>query len=140
MTNKTSTPVWFWIIAVILTVWNAMGAFNYISQVTMSEEAFALLDERMQTFLNERPAWGTAGFAIAVWGGLLASLFLLLKKKMAGTVYIVSLLGVLISISSDFMGSLELTTEEIGFNAFIVIVTILSIWFSRFSAGKDWLK
>lgn len=140
MTTRISPPFWFWIVAIVLTVWDAMGVYFYLDQVTMSEEVFATLNERMQTFLTERPLWGTAGFAIAVWGGLLASILLLLRQKLALIIYYVSLIGVLLSTASDFAGSLTPNAGELGFSVVIFVVSILSIWFARYAASKNWIR
>ncbi len=45
------------------------------------------------------PAWSIAAYAIAVWGGLLAAVLLLLRKKRAFPFFILSLIAAIISFS-----------------------------------------
>ncbi len=140
-TNKPNTG--FWIIAVIALIWNLMGVFNYLSQAFMTDEMKALLPEAQQTYMNNVPAWATAAFAFAVFGGALASVFLLLKKQLSKTLFIVSLLGVLIQMFyAFFMGG--------GIDAFgpggvimpIVIILFSSflVWYSNDVTKKGWIS
>ena len=78
-TNKP--PVWFWIVSVVALIWNGMGVMAYLGQAYMSDDALAALPEAEQALYANVPAWATAAFAIAVWGGLLGCLALLLRKK-----------------------------------------------------------
>lgn len=133
-------PAWFWIIAVLITFWNAAGVFNYINQVTMSEEALAALDERMRMYLTNRPAWATGSFAIAVWAGLFGSIGLIIKRSWAIPLFVISLIGVVLSLVADFTANeISLSGAEIGFNLIIVAVAILTVFFARVSKRKDYI-
>jgi hypothetical protein len=82
MTTNTKPPVWFTIVAVLALIWNAFGVMAYIMQVTMTPEALATLPVAEQALYTNLPAWYTGAFAIAVFGGALASLALVLKKEL----------------------------------------------------------
>ena len=77
-------PKWFWIVASIAFVWNLMGVAAYLMQVTMSDETLAALPAEQQALYASTPAWATGAFALAVFGGALGCLFLLLRKSWAG--------------------------------------------------------
>ena len=81
-TKQNKAPVWFMIVAAVLLVWNAMGVMAYIQQVTMGPEALAALSGAQRQVLENTPAWATAAFAVAVHGGVLGCLLLLLKKNL----------------------------------------------------------
>ena len=80
-TNKPKTA--FWIIAVIALIWNLMGVMAYLGQAYMTDETKALLPEAEKALYNNVPIWVTAAFAIAVFGGVLASIALLMRKQIA---------------------------------------------------------
>lgn len=84
MNIKKKPTTKFYSIAVLALIWNLMGVGAYLIQAFMTEEMIATLPEEQQAeFLVEHPAWYTALFALAVFGGALACILLLARKKMA---------------------------------------------------------
>jgi hypothetical protein len=57
----------FWVIGVATLVFNVMGAINYVVQ--MNPDSLAAFPEAYRPIIEGRPAWATAAFAIAVFGG-----------------------------------------------------------------------
>jgi hypothetical protein len=51
------------------------------------------MTEAQLAYFNAMPAWTHAAWAIGVWGGLLGALLLLLRRKWATPVFVVSFLG-----------------------------------------------
>ncbi len=143
MTNQSKTPVWFWIIGGLAVLWNAAGVAAYFSEIMMSAEQFAALDPEYRELFLARPFWFTAAFAIAVFAGLVGSILLLLRKKLAVRVLILSLLGVLVQFSGYFIldGYFEYVSSQ-GWlmPAMIVAVAALLVFFSRHSEKQGVLK
>ena len=140
-TNKPA--ILFWVIAVLALVWNLLGVMAYLGQQLMSPENLALLSEAEQEAIVNRPAWATSAFAIAVWGGLLAAMFLLIKKRWAQTVFIISFLGVLVQMYFNFFVIDSLAIYGPGglfMPVLIVLFGIFLIWWSDHSIKKGWLK
>jgi hypothetical protein len=52
---------------------------------------------------NAMPAWMTAVWAIGVWGALLGSVLLLLRRRLAAPVFLVSLLAYVASLFYTYM-------------------------------------
>ena len=141
MSDKVKAPVWFWIVAVLFLLWNGTGVFNYISQVTMSEEALAALDEQMRTMIETRPPWATASFAVAVWGGFLASILLLMRKSLATFLFVVSLIGVILNmVAGFFVSDAVANTFQTIFAFFVLAVSILCVLVSRSASRKGWIN
>ena len=90
----------FWIISVVTLIFNVMGVINYFVQ--MNADSLASFPEAYRPIIAGRPAWATAAFAIAVFGASLGCLLLLLRKSAASYVFIVSLLGVVVSMMHIF--------------------------------------
>ena len=90
--TKTSTKptLIYWIIAVIAVLWNIMGVVAYLKQAYLTEEALAKLPEADQMYYTNVPAWVTAAFAIAVFSGTFGCIALLLRKKLATILLIIS--------------------------------------------------
>lgn len=103
MTEKQKVPIWFWIIGAVALVWNALGVFAYVQQVLMSAEQFAALPQQQQDLLASQPGWVTAAFAIAVFAGFIAAIVMLMRKRVAVRLFLVSLLAVIVQFSSYFI-------------------------------------
>ena len=103
MTEKTKAPIWFWVASASALVWNALGVFAYVQQVLMSSEQFAALPQQQQDLLASQPGWVTAAFAIAVFAGFTAAIVMLMRKRVAVRLFLVSLLAVIVQFSSYFI-------------------------------------
>ena len=71
----------FWIIGAVALIWNVMGFINFFGQ--MNADALAAMPKAQRAIIEGRPAWATGAFAIAVFGGALGCLLLLLRKSAA---------------------------------------------------------
>jgi hypothetical protein len=134
--KKTSTK--FYIIAVLALIWNLMGVGAYLVQAFMTEEMIATLPEEQQAeFLIEYPAWHTAFFALAVFGGALACFLLLAKKKMAYYLFIIS--GICAFAHQGYsLATVELSS--IVMPIMIIIFCIFLIWYSKRCITEGLLK
>ena len=128
----------FWIIGAAFLLWNGFGCLMYVMDKMMSDAA--LLDyykENGQVMLEARhayPAWATAGYAIAVWGGLLASVLYLMRKKLATTLFVVSLIAAIICFIPSFTNP---AVKAGGGDAFwvmpviVIVLGLFEVWWSR---------
>jgi len=73
-------PKSFYVIASIALLWNLIGVFQYLGMAYMSAETFNSLDESMQSYIINEPAWVTAAFALAVFSASVASVGLCCVK------------------------------------------------------------
>jgi hypothetical protein len=140
-TNKPAT--WFWIVSVIALVWNLMGVMAYIAQVTMSAETLQAMPENERTLYESAPTWATAAFAIAVWGGALGSILLLIRKKWATAVLTVSFIGIVVQMIHSFFISNSFEVYGPGGLAMPIMVLVFGaglIWFSRKAETNGWLS
>ena len=140
--NLATAPRSFWITSGLFLVWNLMGLMAYLMQVTMSDEALAALPEAQRDLYLNTPAWATGAFAVAVFGGTLGCVFLLIRKSWAIPVFILSLLGVAVQMFHAFVLSPAL--EVLGASGLVmpVLVTagaIFLIWYARMARGRDWI-
>jgi hypothetical protein len=143
MTSANTPAIWFWIISAIALLWNLMGVMAYIAQVTMSTETLQALPENERALYESAPAWATAAFAIAVWGGTLGSILLLMRRKWATAVLIVSFIGIVVQMIHSFF--ISNSFEVYGPGGLVMPVMILVfgaglIWLSRKATANGWLK
>ena len=74
---RNKPPTWFYILSVILLLWNIMGVYAFFGQVTMGSEHMAALSDAERTMYENVPWWATVAFALAVFGGPLGCVGLL---------------------------------------------------------------
>jgi len=140
MNNKTVGGIhWsFWIISVVTLIFNIMGVINYFVQ--MNADSLASFPELYRPIIEGRPAWATAAFAVAVFGGSLGCLLLLLKKSAAFYVLIASLLGVIVTMMHIF-GVAGFSSFEIWIGVLIQLVVVaFLIWYSKQAESKGWIS
>ena len=121
-------PKWFTVVAAIALVWNLLGVMAYIMQVTMSPETLAALPDEQRQLYETTPAWATAAFAIAVNGGALGCLFLLLKRNLAGLLLQLSLAGVLVQMFHSFFMSKSFEVFGPGSMVMPIMVMVIAIY------------
>ena len=144
MTSTTNKPpTWFWVVSVVALIWNLLGVFAYIQTVTMSPEALQALPEQERALYESAPAWATGAFAIAVWGGALGCILLLLRRKLATGVLVVSLVGIVVQMYHAFFISNSIEVYGPGgmiMPVMVLAIAIFLIWFSRKATVSGWLK
>lgn len=138
MTNTNKPSILFWIIGVIALIWNGLGVMAYIGQAYMTDEVLSQLPQGEQDFYNNIPAWVTAAFAISVFAGLFGSLELLLRKKWASPLFLLSLLAVLAQQAYNFFMQdyIELTGSRMIMPAVVLIVCVFLVLFTNAQKQK----
>ena len=143
MTSTNTKPTTtFWIITVLALLWNIMGVVAYIMQVTMTPEAIAALPENQRAMYTDVPAWATSAFALATWGALLASVLLLMRKKLAGPMFVASFFAMLVSMYHSFFMTNMIEVSGAGgmiLPISIILIGAFLIFFTRSAAAKSWL-
>lgn len=142
MNDFAKTPVWYWIVCLLAITWNGLGVLAYLSEAYMSAEQFAQLPANLQEAYNNRPSWVTAAFAIAVFSGLLGSALLIMKKKAATPVLLISFLAVIAQHTYSFLIA-KLHTIVSSFNivmaCVVFIVALVLVLFARSRDQQGWL-
>jgi hypothetical protein len=141
--NPSSLPKSFYWIAGAALVWNLLGLMAYVAQVSMSPEALAALPDAERALYEGIPTWVTSAFAIAVNGGVLGSLLLVLRKALALPVLVVSLLAVLVQVSYNILMTEALAVlgpaSAIG-PLVLVVIAVYLVWFAGDAKKKGWIS
>lgn len=137
--GRARAPIHLWIVGVLALLWSAMGAFDYLATQFRWEPYVGQFTEEQLAYFYGFPAWVVAGWAIAVWGGLLASIALLLRKSWAVWLFALSLVG--LTASTVYTFGLSEGREMMGttgtiFSVVIWIASIFLLWYARGQAKK----
>ena len=136
-TSKVKPPVWFWIVSVIALLWNIMGVDQYLGQAYKTDRWLSSMTDEQLEMVSNFPAWLTGVFAVAVFAATIGSLGLLLRKKWAYPLFIISLIAVLIqmgyALAQGHFNGIAMTISIIVFALFLV-------WFSKKSISENWIS
>ncbi len=122
----------FWIFAAVGLLWNLMGCLNYIMQA--NADVVAQMPELYQAIIAARPAWATAAFAIAVFGGAVGCILLLLRRRVASAAFVVSLIAI--------AGHSVFTLRVAGVAPSLVLVVLVGVallWYTSIARRSGWL-
>ena len=138
----SSRPKWFMPVAVVALLWNAMGCMAYLADVRIGPEDVAKLSAAQQALYQTRPSWAVAATAFAVWFGALGSLGLVLRKRWAQPLLLVSLLGV-VAQDLHFAGQLEAIRQSdssaLPLQGLVLLIAVLLWLLARRANREGWL-
>ncbi|MBV7257363.1 hypothetical protein KCG44_11260 [Pacificimonas sp. WHA3] len=138
VTNKP--PLAFWLVSALLLLWEAAGCAMYLNNVTMD---ISTLEPDIRALYEATPIWAAAAFAIAVWAGLLAAILLLLRRRQARPLFLISL----VAAAAQFIWWLAfsgvfavLGAASAIMPALVIIIGIFAVWYSRRAATQGWIR
>jgi hypothetical protein len=131
---------WYMAGAIASVLFMAVGCAGYLIDMTTDPNSLPL-DQR--TLVLARPAWMTAAYAIAVWTGLAGAVLLLMRRKWAEPLLLVSLAAALGTFAPyAFVPGIRdnITTNDIAV-AIVILAAVWTIyWFARHSRQRGWLR
>lgn len=142
MTKTHNLVKWLKAISIFAIVWNLLGVGAYLMQVFMTDENRALLPEAEQALYSNIPAWYTAAFAIAVFGGFLGSILLFFKKKLAVSLLMLSLIAVFVQMYYNFFISKSMEVYGPGsaiMPVLVILIAIFLVWYARALQANKYL-
>ena len=140
MSEKVTGSVhWsFWVVGAVALVWNAMGVLNLIMQ--MNPDVLATYPESHQTIVANQTGWIAASVTVAIIGGAIGCVLLLLRKAGAVYLFYASLIGTIIVVAHTLSLPIELSSSDIVLIIVMpVVVAALLAWYSRWTAMRGWI-
>lgn len=136
-------PRYFIVIAIVLLLWNLMGLAAFAMQYTADLTELAKSDPVTAQAFAAMPAWVWIAYAIAVGAGTLGAVLLLMKKATAASLFLLSLIAVVVQFGYTFLGTDLLAVKGpsvIAFPAFIVVMAVVQLLYARHLVGKAVLR
>ena len=135
-------PAWFWLVAVLALLWEAFGVATYLMHVGMLPDMMEVSAAERQ-LAESMPDWATAGYAVAVFAGLLGALGLLMRKGWSRTLLFLSLLGLLVQFGWWVLMSGARTIigpSSMIMPGVVILVGVFLVWFANHAAKRGWLS
>ncbi len=143
MSDTVNSNRSFLAISVVAILWNLLGVVAFIGMSMTPVEAISeTYGQEFGEIFATKPVWVSGSFAIAVFAGLLGSIALLMKKKWATPLFIISLIGILIH---NFWGISAGTLSVIGtfdkiMTVAVVVIAVFLIWYARKKTAQGVLR
>jgi hypothetical protein len=137
--SSARSPWWFWLAASFALIWNLLGVAAYIVEAYgMGQQS-----DTHRMLSQTRPVWATSAYALAVFAGAAGCLSLLLRRRWAKTLLVVSLIALLVQQAwtlfvSDAIALLG--AGAVGFPAAVILVSAALVWFATHSEARGWLR
>lgn len=140
---RPGTPLWLRLLALLLLAWNAFGLWVFFQQMTMSPADLARMTEAQRQLFEAMPGWIWMAYGVAVGAGSVGALALLLGRRLALPLFVVSLVAVLAQCSQVFYpgGALQALGPKaaLPLPLTIIAVAIFQVWLARRATIRDWL-
>jgi hypothetical protein len=101
--STLKAPPYLLIVGVLELLWNAIGAFDYVMTETRNSSYMSSFTADQLAYFNSFPKWAIATWALGVWGGVIGSLLLIFRRRLAVVVFTVSLLSVALTFIYNFV-------------------------------------
>jgi hypothetical protein len=131
---------WFKPAAIASILFMLIGCAGYLMDVTADPSS---LERDQRALIEARPIWQVAAYAIAVWVGLAGTVFLVLRRKLAEPLMLVSLIACVFTFLPYFVVPAVrdlVSTNDIAFGLVIIALTWTIFWFARHSRQRGWLR
>ncbi len=138
--NPRPVASWFIVAAVGSLLFMGLGCISYLMHV-LADPTSLPLDQRAA--FEAEPAWVTAAYAVAVWVGLAGSILLVMRRRAAEWLLLLSLLAVLVWLAGLLL--VAPLRESMSANDLIVALVVTALtwtvfWFARHSRQRGWLR
>ena len=133
----------YWITAVFALVWNLIGVAMWYLQISMSPERLAALPDAQRAVHEGTPGWINIAFAVAVFAGVLGGVGLLAKKRWAVTLFLLSLIALLVQM----IGAYVVTPAWSAYGpvglvmpAVLLAIALFLLWYANKAQARSWLS
>ena len=130
---------WFKFGAIASLLFMALGCVMYLMHV-LTDPATLPVDQRAA--YEAVPTWAMAAFAIAVWGGAIGALMLVLRRRLAEPLLLLSLVAVIVWLAAFIVPPLSdaVSTNDLVVPVVVSLVTGTIYSFARHSKQRGWLN
>ncbi len=141
----SKTPWHIWVVGVAAVLFNAVGAFDYVMSKIQGAEYMSAggMTAAQIDFIQNYPMWMNVVWPTGVWTAFAASILILLRRKIALPLFIISLAAFL--LNQLYIQVLSNGGDILGPSMGIISVVITSelvalIWYTRVQTRRGVLR
>jgi hypothetical protein len=141
--GSAKPPIWFWVSSVAALLWFLLGLGALVSLLMQTPEMLASMPEAQRTLYQDLPAWTNILLGAAMATGMIGAVLLLIRRRPAVALFVVSLLTTL--AHDVYWFAVHRAHEIAGPTAFafpglVLVVIVLLIILARFSSARQWIS
>ncbi len=128
------------VIAIIGLLWNLMGVGAFVYDMMLDPST---VTPEVQDLLSRYPTWTKIPYAIAVFGGAIGALLLLMKNKLAIPFFTASLIGICIQMGHSIFVAKAMDVygpSGLVMPLLVLMIGIFLFFYSKSSRAKGWLN
>ena len=134
-------PWHFWVIGILMLLWNGMGAMDYVMTVSRNAGYLAQFTPERLAFLEAFPAWAKGSWALAVWLYVVGTLLMLWRSRLAVRVLFSGFVFLLITtfhnlVLAEVPATQTMSAGEMVFTVVIFVLSILQIVYAEYMRRK----
>lgn len=138
------TPWHLWVVGVLYLLWSCMGALDFTMTQTHNATYAKGFTAAQLSYFYSFPLWVVIVWAISTWGGLVASLLLLLRKRVAVPLFLAAFVATVLTTIYNYVLSDGMKimggTGALIFCAIILIAGLLVWLYARAMRRKGVLR
>lgn len=101
-TTAVRTPRHLWVVGILALLWITIGAVDYLMTQTENAAYMSQFTPEQIDYVKAMPTWVVSAWAISIWGGVAAAVVLLMRRRAAEHLFLVSLLGLVATTFYNF--------------------------------------
>ena len=139
--SRNRPPLWFWIVLALLILWGLSGVFGFYMSLSAATRAGMSAYDR--ALYENAPRWYMPVYGIAVWAGLIGSVLLAFRRRVARLLYVASLVAVVVMFGYTFAATdliaVKGVATAITFPIVIVLIGAFQIWLAGHAERRGWI-
>ena len=138
--TSTATPAWFRIAAIVALIWNAFGVVMFLSASGAFGDPTAGLSDAERAIAASIPGWIMAAFGVGTFTGFAGSLGLLLGRRWAWPLLLISLVALLVLEGYILLFSGAAAVSGVAIPITVIVGALLLVWLARHADQRAWLR
>ena len=138
--KTAATPAWYWLVATCAVLFEAAGAYLFANSLQI-DPASLPLDQR--AVFEATPQWMTIAWAVAIGSGMAGALGMVLRRRFAEPLLLISLISVAVQFSGLFLVRQlrEITPEDHLALPIVILLLAYGFWqTARLARRRGWLS
>ncbi len=130
----------FWLIGVIGLLWNAAGSANFFAQT--NPDVLSQMSPQSRAIVELQAGWARAAFGIAVFGGTIGCLLLLLRKPLAYYFFVASLAAMFVQMIWTMGNARDAGLGGFEFVMYVIMplaIAVFLIWYEKRCERLGWV-
>ncbi|MES2288944.1 MAG: hypothetical protein V4530_04340 [Pseudomonadota bacterium] len=146
MTDASAKAPWhLWAVGIVAVLFNAIGVFDFtmaMAQGAKYLESAGMTPPQIAHYLG-MPGWATVIWAIGVFAAFIASILLLMRRRLAYPVFVLSLAAFAVHLFYEYVltnGGALMGQQMAIVSAVITALLVFFAWYSRMMTARGVLR